>query len=118
MQLTKKGVELAEALSKIAELEQVKERERRGSNEVQRVRAESVALRRALQERNSDLKEKEGLLQRKTSQIAGLEGELTAFKQPHDPKRRLEVRLSEAIGRVKELETEQDLFRKVRSFIF
>lgn len=82
--------------------------------DLQQMREESLKLQAAMEAKDSVLKEKESQLQRTKSQVAGLEEAMKTLKQPNDPRRRLEVRLSEAIGKRKEKELELDRLMKAR----
>ena len=111
--VSEKEAELREVRRRVYELEEARDRGRGDSDELHRVRSESVSLKRRVRETESVLVKKEDILKRRESRIAGLEGELGALKDPRDLKKRTEVRLNEAIGRIRELEKELDFLRKV-----
>lgn len=69
---------------------------------------QSLKLQTVVKEKETALREKESLLQRRDSRIVGLEEEMLTLKEPMrgDPKKRLELRLSEAIGKCRQLEEE------------
>ena len=104
-QLLEKDRELQEARRKITQLETRNRKLERDDTDVKlqaTVRAKEEALTKA-----------QSLLQKRESRIAGLEEEVNVLKQPYDPRKRLEVRLSEAIGKNKELEKEMIFLKKV-----
>ena len=81
--------------------------------DLQQAREQSLQLQQVVRAKEAVLREKESLLQRRDSRIVGLEVEVNTLKRPNDPKKRLEVRLSESIGKVMELESELCLLKKV-----
>ena len=77
-------------------------------------RRDSVKLQEAVRASEAALRDTQSRLNKSESRIAGLQEEVNVLKQPYDPRRRLEVRLSEAIGKSKELEEEVAFLREVR----
>lgn len=81
---------------------------------------ESLRLQRLVQERDSALREKQNLLQKKDSRIVGLEESMRTLTQPlrGDFKKRVEIRLSEAMGQLRQKEVELSAMKKVSIFRF
>lgn len=80
-----------------------------------RAEEESLRLQSLVKEKESALREKQSLLQKRTSRIEGLEEEVRTIKQPllSDLKKRTEIRLSEAMGQLKQKEVELNAVKKV-----
>lgn len=116
--------ELDKAQEKISELEselrdspgvdvEVSLREKESALRV--AEEESLRLQRLVQEKDSALREKQSLLKKRDSRIVGLEEEVRTITQPlrGDFKKRIEIRLSEAMGQVKQKEVELNAMKKV-----
>lgn len=119
--------ELDKAQEKIRELEselqdspavdvEVSLRERESALRV--AEEESLRLQRLVQEKDSALREKQNLLRTRDSRIMGLEEEVRTITQPlrGDLKKRIEIRLSEAMGQVKQKDVELTAMMKVSIF--
>ena len=105
--------ELEEAGSKIARLESGRREMEALKKTLKETEMENTELKGRVRQRETEQRNTEGLLKKRASRIAGLQEEVNILKQPYDPKRRLEVRLSESIGKNKELEEELSLLRTV-----
>ena len=73
---------------------------------LQLARSQSLELQMLVKAKESAVQEKESLLKKKESRIFGLEEQVQCLKDPMkgDIKKRTEIRLSEAIGRSKQME--------------
>ena len=77
---------------------------------------ESLQLRTTIREKESALWEKETALVRSESRAEGLQEQVKVLRSPlqTDPKKRVELRLNEEIGKRKEAEIELSLLKEVR----
>lgn len=84
---------------------------------LQLARNHSLELQMIVKAKDMAVQEKESLLKKKDSQISGLEGQVECLKDPMkgDIKKRTEVRLSEAIGRSRQMESDLLFIKEVSS---
>lgn len=91
----------------------LKDGERDRSQLRETARRESVELKQSVRKSEVSFERAQHDLNEREAHIAELEEQLNSIKNPRDPKKRIEVRLSEALGKVARVEKEKSQLRSV-----